>query len=230
MPEKTPLYVAFDVEAAGRNPLRHATLSLGACVVTFDEGAKPRPFEERVARGEVFYTEIAPRSLDFQLEAMRVGCLHLECLERAWLQDNRYNPSDPQFDPALVLKHMQRVCERKGVDRLREWLEDHAQGREIYGVVDTTFFDPIRVENELALAYPEGSALSYKGLDLYSMLRGYAMGCEDLPSAEQTSLSTFAKQYIYLADWRTKPHKADQDAAYTADIARMLIGLERLGW
>ena len=40
---------------------------------------------------------------------MRVGCLHLECLDALRPTDPRYNPEHEAFDPELVLKLLDRV-------------------------------------------------------------------------------------------------------------------------
>lgn len=232
MATKEPLYVALDVEAAGPNSIMHSTLSIGACVV-MPPFSTPNfiPFEEKVRQGLVFYAELQPHSILSAHKAMRVGCLHLECLEEIRRTDERYDPHSLHFSTDKVLWHMKNVCEhpKQAMGRFLQWLQTHGEGKELVGVVDTTNFDSVRITNEFSRVFGE-SPFGHKGLDLYSMHRGYAMYQEEeYPKGPKASLKHFAKEFVSLPKPK-KLHKADQDAAYVADVASLLLGFEGMGW
>jgi hypothetical protein len=207
--ERGPVYVALDVEAAGKRLGVHSVLSIGACEVTRER----RSFEEHQAHGTAFYAELKPVSREYDLAAMRVGCSHLECLEGLRKTDARFDPESSAFDPQLVLAHMQEVCEpvEAAIDRFVRWVHQVRGTRKIIPVVDTTFFDSGRVSWYLDCYYPGPLPFDHRGLDLNSMHKGYAQS----RSAKLTELG--------VADTREKPHRADHDAVHLADQTRALL-------
>jgi hypothetical protein len=212
---KNKVYIANDVEAAGHRLGIHATLSIGACVVTRES----LTFDEAKEKGLVFYAELRPISVEYELEAMRIGCLHLECLDEIRKIDMRYNPMHKDFDPKLVLDLMDASCEspRGAVQRLSEWTSWVSNGREVEGVTDTVFFDSGHFNLNFGLNKAERSPYEWRGLDISSMYRGLTGN----PDARLSGLG--------VNDDRQKPHRADHDAHYVAKITSKLI-YERLRW
>ncbi len=204
-----PVYIALDVEAAGSRLGVHSTLSLGACVITH-EGLS---FAEYRERGLVYYAEIKPDSPAFNSDAMRVGCSQLQCLEEIRTTDKRYEATSEQFSPPRVLTLMSRVCEdpRSAMRRFHAWIEKVADGREVVGVTDTVFFDSGRIDLCFGKFSDQPSPFGHRGLDLTSLYRGYR-------------LDTRAKlKELAVIDWRSKPHRADEDAIYLAQIGKVLL-------
>ncbi len=209
------VYIVNDIEAAGNLLGVHPTLSLGACVVA----REPLTYEEYRDKGLIFYAEIKPTSLSFELEAMRIGCSHLVCLEGIKTMDPRYNPTHQNFRPDLVLKRMQAVCEDpvSALNRFWEWVERVGEGKSIEGVTDTVFFDSGHIDLCFGVYAKRVSPFGWKGLDLNSLYRGYAKRAD----ARLRELN--------VPDTRQKPHRADHDAVFLAQIARVLL-YEKLGW
>ncbi len=209
---KEVLYVAFDVEAAGPRLGVHSLLSVGACALT----RECLDFDEYQARGLLFYTELKPTVLEFDTGAMRVGCLHLCCLEEQRLIDARFDPTHVQFDPALVLRHMTHVCEepRTAAARFCLWLERMREDRSVIPLTDTVYFDSGHI-NLWLHAYGT-SPLGHGGRDLHSIYQGFVgrsnawLGELPVPHNEQ-------------------PHRADHDAVELAQKGRVLL-FEKLGW
>jgi hypothetical protein len=209
------VYVALDVEAAGPNPYGHAVLSVGAAVVT----RETLPSEDSWHKDLVFYAEIKPHTLNYSTDAMRVGCLHLKCLEENRGDDPRYDPTREEFDCLLVLKHMRKVCENPttAMRRFRKWLEYASSTKEIVGVVDTVFFDSVFINMFFGRYSGTLSPFGYKGLDLTSLYQGHT-GRKDAKLSK-----------LGVPDNREKPHRADHDAVLLAETARVLL-FDKMGW
>jgi hypothetical protein len=150
---------------------------------------------------------------------MRVGCSHLICLDNIRKSDTRYDPISPDFRPDLVLERMQKTCEEPKValERHREWVQHVSNGREVEGVTDTVFFDSGRIDLCFGANTNHYSPFGWKGLDIDSLYRG-CTGREDANLRE-----------LNIPDTRIKPHRADHDAVFLAQIARVLL-YEELGW
>ncbi len=208
-------YIALDVEVAGNRLGYHTTLSIGACLITHD---LPK-FETARERGMIFYTELKPQSLSYVTEAMKVGCLYLKCLDEIREQDSRYNPLSEDFQPKLVLQLMQDRCEEPIVatDRFQQWIKSIAGSNKIEGVTDTIFFDGGRVDLCFGVNSTSMSPFGWTGLDLDSLYRGYT-------GIENSKLSE-----LDLPDNRIKPHKADHDAHFLAQLAQELF-FNKMGW
>ncbi len=213
-----PCYIALDVEAAGGKLGHHSTLSLGACVVR----PEPLSFEQASEKGLVFYAELKPEYMrNWDIDAMRVGCSHLVCLEELRKEDPRYDSKSPAFDCLLVLNHMKDVCESgpDAIARLEAWIDTVARGRDVIGVTDTVFFDSGHFNLCFGL-YSRKLGISpfgWGGLDMASLYKGYSRQ----PYARLKDLG--------IKDDRAKPHRADHDAAYQARIASKLI-FEKMSW
>lgn len=210
------LYVANDVESAGGKLGIHSTLSIGAAVITPEKIA----FDEYWNRGLVFYAELSPDSLNYDLEAMRVGCSQLVCLENIKLKNSLFDSTSSQFSPTEVLKLMVTNCEAPlyAMRQFSNWIGGVNKLRDkIVGVTDTVFFDGGRIDLLFGHYHQAKSPYGWSGLDLDSVYRGYMRDAH-------ASLKTLG-----VPDERTKPHRADQDAVFLAQQARALL-FEKMGW
>ena len=188
VPNRPPSRIAIDFEAAGSRLSRQATLSIGAVLVPRD---RQRSFAEFEAAGQVFYAELKPISPSFQIEAMRVGCLHLECLAELRATDPRYDPTHEAFEPELVIKLLDRVGEhpRAAVERFRAWIHTVTDGNpNIVGVTDTVIADGGHLNFNFGAFSDEPSPFGWSGLDLDSTYRGFRQRADaslkELPVAE----------------------------------------------
>lgn len=210
------LYIANDVESAGGRLGIHSTLSMGAAVITPEKIA----FNEYWDRGLVFYAELRPHSSVFEIEAMRVGCSQLVCLEEIKQKDSSFDVKSLLFSPRKVLELMMIHCEEasSAISRFSSWIEKIRNGNDkIVGVTDTVFFDGGRIDLLLSQYYNGQSPYGWSGLDMDSVFRGYMRNA-------YASLKTLG-----VPDERTKPHRADQDAVFLAQQARVLF-FEKMGW
>ena len=209
------IYIATDVEAAGTLLGIHPTLSLGACVVTKELLC----FEEYVNQGLVFYAELKPYSDQFDISAMRVGCSHLICLKKLRWSDARYDPKSPIFNPLLVLQKMQSDCEepRLALQRFATWVRGVRNGQNVEGVTDTVFFDSGHINLGFGQHAKSPSPFGHKGIDLTSLYKGH------------TGRSNARLSELSVPDERKRPHRADHDAVYLAQEARVLL-YEILHW
>lgn len=209
-----PVYIALDVEGAGHRLNHHSTLSIGAALVT----RTPRTFDEYQAAHHVFYTELKPISLAADIEAMRVGCLHLICLETKRYEDPRFDPEHANFDPTAVLDLLDKVGEEpeQAMKRFREWISAVSAGRAVIGVTDTVFFDGGHISYNFGEYSENLSPFGWSGLDLDSVYRGYTGRAE--ASLKELALPK-----------PIKAHRADHDAVYLAERARVLL-YEKMGW
>jgi hypothetical protein len=82
--------------------------------------------------------------------------------------------------------------------------------RALIGVTDTVFFDGGHV-SLLCGKHLSNQPFGWKGLDLASLYQGYA----NRPQANIRDIG--------IADERTMPHRADQDAILLAQCARVLL-------
>lgn len=205
------LYIVNDVECTGWVVGFHSVISWGACVVTQED----LPYDERVARGLTFYSEMKPATKNWNLDAMRVACTGITNLEG--LQgDPRYVCHSPEFDPALTLQLLEFAGEpiHSMAHRFERWLMTLTGGDadvEVVPIVDTTFFDPGFIQHLFGLDGWEKTPYGYAGIDLDSMYRGMT-GRMDANLRE-----------LGLVDKRATAHRSLDDAMFLADIARTLI-------
>lgn len=205
------IYIANDVEAAGTKLGYHSTLSIGSAVVP----CQPIGFREYWEKGLVFYAELKPDSMKYDIEAMRVGCSQLECLEEVRLRNPSFDTESQYFAPDLVLELMLRKCEHpvSAMKRFHAWIEKvrETSDTKVVGITDTVFFDGGRFDLLFSKYSKKKSPYGWSGLDLDSVYRGYR---GDL----RASLKSLG-----VLDERTKPHKADQDAVDLAQKSRVLL-------
>jgi hypothetical protein len=210
-----PVYIANDVEAAGSRLGIHSTLSFGAAVITREELS----FKDYWSRDLVFYAELQPTSSLFEVEAMRVGCSQLICLEKIKKEKPQYNTSSKDFDSRSVLAYMAYNCEYsvKAMKRFHEWIEKVSVGQRVVGVTDTVFFDGGRVDLLLSHFADKPSPYGHTGINLKQILQGHTRN-------QKASLSS-----LRVPDMRTKPHRADHDAVDLALRGRELL-FNQLKW
>jgi len=190
---------------------RHSTLSLGACVVTRNQYR----FDDLDLPNLVFYAEMKPDSLEYEEDALRVGCSQLQCLEKVATKAPAYNCHSPEFNGGVTLQLIREVAltPAQAMVAFADWLRFQCQhGRHgdfrLVPVVDTLFFDPSRFAL-LADRHLGHNPFGWYGIELHSLVRGRY--------GEETTLTDL------VPDDRAKPHRADHDAAYLARIAAKLL-------
>ncbi|MDD5050542.1 MAG: hypothetical protein PHV93_02245 [Candidatus Pacebacteria bacterium] len=211
MTDRSVVYVTCDFEAAGLDTRLHSPLSIGACVVSEEKLA----FREYFDRDLVFYEEMKPVSMAYEMNAMRIGCSELKCLAtaRGFVRsmravDDRLDPSHQRFDPLYVLEFMKNSCQDREVvrDRLISRLESLRQDRQILWLTDKEF-DQVHL-SELLGQYQNSPLFKWASQRTMSRFRKYALGRYEM---------------LGVRDCRLHPHKADEDAVFLATIAQPVI-------
>ena len=152
-------YVSVDIESSGLTPGKYSMLSIGACIV----------YETDVQ----FYRELKPISRNFNLEAMKVGCLGLRCLE-----DKKHIPEydlkSDKFNPELVLDLLEeRGIEPKKVMRdFASWITKNTKGFRAVEAAAPIKFDGMFTAWYFDNFYGGVNPLGYGGEDINSMYRG----------------------------------------------------------
>lgn len=202
------LYIANDIECAGSMLGVHSALSWGACIVTAEEISR----DEKIRRGLTFYVEFKPQSNYYELEAMRVGCVGLRCIENM-LNDSRYDTTSQQFEPQLVLNALAESGEtvQTGVERFMKWLNTLTdENTKIIPVINTAFFDSCFIKYLFGIAKIQ-SPYGWSGIDLDSLYKGYTKNIDNKLNE------------LGIVDNRQIAHCALDDSILIADIARELI-------
>ena len=209
-----PVYIALHFEAAGPRLSHHSTLSIGAALVA----PRSRTFSQYVVDGDVFYAELKPISLEVDIDAMRIGCSHLRCLETKRRTDSRFDVTHPNFDPLATLDLLDREGEEPEVvmKNFCRWIEELATGRPVVGVTDTVFFDGGHLNYHFGQYYESPSPFGWAGLDLTSLYRGFTRRVD-------ASLSELK------ATVPVKPRRADHDAVLLAERTRIVL-YDLLNW
>ncbi|MDO8495088.1 MAG: hypothetical protein Q7S32_00985 [bacterium] len=206
--KRQPFYIYMDIEGVGPLVSIHSMLSWAACVVT------PEPYTKLglEKRGFVFYDELAPISGEYEIEAMRIGCLGLRCLD-LYKSAPEFDARSLQFNPALVLE----VLRNKGTEptaamaKLREWLAKVVpDGFRPELVTDTVIFDASHINYYLS-AFGGDNLFGHSGLDINSYCRGFFQ-------SRSASLKTLG-----IVDDRLVPHCAEDDAIFGSKLARELL-------
>jgi len=207
--------IALDTEGAGPRLGFHPTLSIGAAVVL----RETMNFEQRQKEGLVFYTELKPSSLEYYEPGMRVGALHLECIEELRKKNECFDPNHNAFDSRKVLLHMQEVCEEPAhaYARFIRWIDEVSENQEVIGLTDTVFFDGGHVHLGFGLNHSEMSPFGWKGLDLNSVYKGFMVN----PHAR---FSRLGPEFPCA-----KEHKADHDAVDLAGFAKKVL-YDQMHW
>lgn len=207
------LYVALSVEMAGRSIEKHGVLSFGACIIM----PRALTLQQTCDMHLAFYAELTPRSLAYSETAMRVACAHLECLETKRVEDERYDVKSSEFEPWMVLKHMQSVCEspKRALERFDKWIDDRRWSAttvvrpKICPIVDSPFFDTPHVNTWLGKHLADSPNES-QGHNLKDLWRGYKKSME--ASLEELGVQP-----------PEKPHHALHDAHKLSQQARIVL-------
>jgi len=154
-------YFSVDIEASGRTPGKYSMLSIGACIVGDTE------------RKRVFYRELKPISHNFDLEAMRVACLGLKCLDD--LEEEEYNPQSENFNPEKVLELLRERGEepRKVMRDYAEWVRKNTS--KDFRAVETAA--PVKFDGMFTAWYFDNfydgeNPFGHSGEDINSFYRG----------------------------------------------------------
>lgn len=153
------MYVSVDVEASGLTPGKYSMLSLGACIVGNTDIQ--------------FYRELKPISDGFSLDAMKIGCRGLKCLE-GLMSHQGFNPRSPHFNPKAVLKVMNARGEspEKVMAEFADWIHTYTKGYKPIEVASPIKFDGMYTAWYFDNFYPHKNPLGYGGEDMNSMYRG----------------------------------------------------------
>jgi len=190
-------YVSVDIESSGLIPRKYSMLSLGACIVGDTDSN--------------FYRELKPISRRFGMQAMKIGCLGLECL-KDYKDIKEFNPKSASFKPELVLD----VLKEKGrspkevMQEFADWIKCNTKGfRPIEAAA------PIKFDGMFTAWYFENfniiNPFGNSGEDINSLYRGFR---KDL--------------YVHTNDLRIKknlPHNALEDAIIQARRLEKVLDL-----
>ncbi|MEA3248897.1 MAG: 3'-5' exoribonuclease [Patescibacteria group bacterium] len=189
-------YISVDIEASGPTPGRYSMLSIGTCVVGDTDRA--------------FYVEIQPISNNYVESAMKIACLHLDCLP----DDKRCKPNSPQFSPRFTLLQL-RKHGTFAVDAMREFNE---WVREVTGdtmpifASDNPIFDGMFVFWYFDNFYRDkGNPFGHSGLSMNSFVKGLM---RDMRSSVKR---------MKPKPKRTRAHNALADAIYNAQLFQLAL-------
>jgi ribonuclease T len=189
-------YVSVDVESSGLTPGKYSMLSLGACIVD-DETL-------------TFYTELKPISKNFNYDAMKVGCLGLECIKDATTEE--LNPRSQNFKPEKILEVLSAKGEEpsKAMEKFEKWILKSTEG---FRPVEVAA--PIKFDGMFTAWYFDNflgrNPLGYSGEDINSMYRGAmkdpyahifdnAVGGNSLPHNALSDAIIQAREFRHVLD------------------------------
>ena len=211
--DKGELFITNDIEKSGDHPFDCSILSWAACVVTQEDLTK----DELREKGLVFYDELKPQpgGDGFELEAMKIGCLGLECLGEARSLPC-FDPEGDTFEPKLVMD----LLERQGTEvhlasvKLISWIEAfQKEGFKVVPVFDTCFMDPPEMRNYF-YRYGRSNPYGFYGENVRSLYRGYRQSWEASYKSDKER---------YFEDRGLSPHHALHDAMALAHIWREVV-------
>ncbi|MBI4918711.1 hypothetical protein HY837_02185 [archaeon] len=194
-------YISLDVEASGRVPGIYNLLSIGACVVG--------------EREKQFYHELKPISPNFDIEAMRVGCLGIKCLE-LFKTYEEYNPKSKHFNPEKVLGALSVYGDRPKdvMKELNEWTLTVSAGFEPVLLTDVQPFDGSFIMWYFEKYLPKVSnPFGYKGVNIDVLYRGITGNIDS------------NLRDLGITDDRKTPHNALDDAVFQAKLAEKVLEL-----
>ena len=193
-------YVSFDIEASGRSPGKNSMLSIGACLV--DDISK------------TFYREIKPISDGFMLEAMRIGCLGLHCLDK-YRHLEEYNPKHDNFNPRKVLELLSDVGEepKHVMSDYNDWIIENTKGYRAIEAAAPIKFDCMYSTYYFDNFYDGENPFGHSGEDMNSFYRG-------LKKNVKVSMKN-----LKLRDERGLPHNALEDAIQQAKEFKIVLDM-----
>lgn len=202
------LYFSLDVESSGPAPGLYSMLSLGLCVVG--------------AYHKQFYRELKPITYRHKIEALKVGCLGLRCLEQIRRHDAHYNPESGDFSPRRVLHWLTTHGEPplRVMCDLNNWVRAVAGSNRPVIVAAPAAFDCSFVNYYFAAFFDGTNPFGHSAEDINSFYRG-AVGNPDAHVED-----------LKIPDTRNSPHNALEDALYQArcfETALAHLGIQTLG-
>ena len=194
-------YISVDVETSGAVPGIYNLLSIGACLV----GDRDRQF----------YCELQPINHHFDTDAMRVGSMGLQCLDKLKINP-LYDPRHNIFSPKAVLELLDEkgTYPRTVMTEFNDWVMQAAGRKEPMLVTDVQPFDGSFINWYFAKFLPDQrNPFGHKGLNIDVLYRG-------LRGDITARLSDLG-----LEDDRQTPHNALDDAVFQARLAESVFGL-----
>ncbi|MBS3094486.1 3'-5' exoribonuclease [Candidatus Pacearchaeota archaeon] len=185
-------YISVDIESSGLTPGKYSMLSLGACVV---------------GKTNInFYRELKPLNDNYILEAMKIGCLELECLEKLKVYDEEVDAKNKNFNPLKVLKILEKSGEepKKVMADFANWIRENTKDSK---AVETA--GPIKFDGMFTAWYFDNfndgqNPFEYSGEDINSFFRGVKRNpyahIEDMNLREQKHKHHALHDAIYQAE------------------------------
>ena len=197
-------YFSLDVEASGPVPGMYSMISLGMCVVGNPD--------------QQFYVELRPLNRRFTLEAMKIGCLELECLSDLKARDPSYDARSKKFNPQKVLRHLEKVGESPAVamTRLNNWIFLVTLPCKAVVAAAPASFDVAFQNYYFARFFHGQNPFGHSSEDINSMYRGLRRNVESHIEG------------MDFADGRRYPHHALDDAIHQAK--HFQIVLQEMGY
>lgn len=151
-------YISVDVETSGPIPGEYSMIALGACIVGDDS--------------KKFYVELKPLNKNYQIDAMRIGCKGLNCLEK-YSGIEIYNPASNRFNPEKVVDelYLSGIDTKQTMQKFQNWIYDVSAGREIVEVAAPIKFDGMFTQWYFHKFLKE-NPLGHSGIDMNSIYRG----------------------------------------------------------
>jgi DNA polymerase III epsilon subunit-like protein len=151
-------FVSVDIEASGPTPGKYSMLSLGACIVG--------------DTSKQFYRELKPLNKNFVIDAMRIGCRGLRCLDDLKHIDS-YNPFHPKFNPSSVLDVLVERGEepKKVMKEFADWIDEKTIGHEPVLAAYPIKFDGMFISWYFD-NFHNRDPFGFSGEDMNSMLKG----------------------------------------------------------
>ncbi len=159
-------YISIDVETTGPIPGPYSMISIGATVAGIYV-SNERP---------CFYRELKPLNTSYELEAMKIACLGLNCL-KSYKNDinyNLYNPKHTNFQPKQVLDFMHATCisPKEAMKDFSDWIIDVSHNRNVVEVAA-----PIKFDGMFTSWYFHNflnyNPLGHSGIDIGSFYKGF---------------------------------------------------------
>lgn len=191
-------YFGVDVEAAGPYPGRYPMLSFASCLIK-----DPSRW---------FYREIRPTSLNYNLSALKVGCVGLHSLRG---KTGKLDPKSFEFDPEAVLEYLMEVGADPGeamMDYQRWVVEQSGRDAKRVMVTDALCFDPGFMIHYLH-EFCGHNMFGHKGVDINSYLQGNLnepdANIKDIKVAADRGIEHNSKDDVVYMAWQCQavaPH------------------------
>jgi ribonuclease T len=187
------IYISGDIESAGPTP-DYSMLSAGLCVV----GRKDL----------TFYRELKPENRKYDIEAIKVGALHLDCIPK----EPKYDPRSSDFRPEAVLDALYDQGEDPKV-AMADMCDYIATVRGSYDPILLTDVQPF--DGSFLTTYLHRHAgknpFGHKGRNIDEVYRGLKRDADA------------SVKDLGIADNRKRPHHALEDAIFQSQLAEPIL-------